>query len=300
LTFRDDAPAFHAQHATLECDGLAVDWITFGSAVHVSPEEPLGHVHCSLAAVEGAVEVSSEGSSCEVAGTNSVILDDERRFELDGVADTLSVLLRVESHLVHRHALDLLGEATPRTTFELAGPPAARGRARWELAVRYVTHSLANQPPPDDQLLWLDELHRFTVLNMLLTHPNSAIQGPVSSATAGNAAARSAAEYLRVHLAEPIRIADVAALFGVSTRALQLAFRRTYDMSPRDYLRDLRLQRAHLDLVSDEAVPIATVAHRWGFSSPSRFARAYAAQFGELPSLTRRQGYVNGRTARPT
>lgn len=81
---------------------------------------------------------------------------------------------------------------------------------------------------------------------------------------------------------------EMAALAGTSVRRLQEGFRRWLGCTPTTYLRDLRLQRAHADLLADPAPTVSDVAARWGFSSASRFAAAYRQRYGVPPSAGRR------------
>ena len=75
---------------------------------------------------------------------------------------------------------------------------------------------------------------------------------------------------------------------GRSRRALELAFRQVTGVSPARYLRQARLQGAHLDLARarGERTSVTEVAMRWGFTELGRFAGTYRAWFGELPSHT--------------
>lgn len=89
--------------------------------------------------------------------------------------------------------------------------------------------------------------------------------------------------------AEPratLTVAELAAEAGISTRALELAFRKEFDTTPRDYVMQARLKRAHDDLT--RAVPGATtvtdIALKWGFAHVGRFARRYRESFGINPS----------------
>lgn len=59
-------------------------------------------------------------------------------------------------------------------------------------------------------------------------------------------------------------------------------------MSPMAYLRQVRLARAHEDARRGGVRSVAEVAHRWGFSHLGRFAAAYAARYGAVPSETLR------------
>lgn len=82
--------------------------------------------------------------------------------------------------------------------------------------------------------------------------------------------------------------ADMAVLAGTSSRRLQEGFQRWIGRSPTQYLVDVRLQRAHADLIADPLLTVSDVAARWGFSSASRFAAAYKQRYGTPPSMSRR------------
>lgn len=81
---------------------------------------------------------------------------------------------------------------------------------------------------------------------------------------------------------------EMATVAGTSVRRLQEGFQRWVGCSPTQYLADVRLRRAHADLLADPALTVSDVAARWGFSSASRFAAAYKRRYGCTPSAARR------------
>lgn len=85
----------------------------------------------------------------------------------------------------------------------------------------------------------------------------------------------------------PHTSASLAALAGVSVRTLQDGFRQHVGVPPMVYLRRLRLTRAHDDLRTGRAATVAEAAQKWGFSHLGRFAAAYRAKYGALPSAAR-------------
>ena len=89
----------------------------------------------------------------------------------------------------------------------------------------------------------------------------------------------------------PLTVASLAAECHVSSRALQQSFIRHMGMSPMTYLRQVRLRRAHQQLLeSDPSVEtVASIAKRWGYSNPGRFAAAHASRYGETPAATLRR-----------
>ena len=70
--------------------------------------------------------------------------------------------------------------------------------------------------------------------------------------------------WVRVHLDQPISIADAARAIGVSERTLQRAVRRTLGTSPVGFVQDLRVERAsHLLRTTD--LPLELIARKVGY-----------------------------------
>jgi len=89
-----------------------------------------------------------------------------------------------------------------------------------------------------------------------------------------------------------VTVADLARASHLSVRALEAGFRRHVGMPPMAYVREIRMRRAHEDLLAaDPALTTATeIAARWGFAHYGRFAAAYAEHFGRSPGRTLREG----------
>ncbi len=87
-----------------------------------------------------------------------------------------------------------------------------------------------------------------------------------------------------------IGLSDIAAAIGVTPRSVQYTFRRHLGTTPLEYLRRVRLDRAHRDLqAADPAVDtVMEIAGRWRFGHPGRFSMAYTEAFGTPPSRTLR------------
>lgn len=98
---------------------------------------------------------------------------------------------------------------------------------------------------------------------------------------------RKAEEYMRVNADRPITIQLLAKEAGCSERALHNGFRRFRNKSPLSVLRDVRLERAHEDLMRASG-SVTDVATKWGFSNLGRFSKSYIKKYGERPSHTLR------------
>jgi AraC-like DNA-binding protein len=171
------------------------------------------------------------------------------------------------------------------------------GTARyWHSLIAYLGRQLTT---PDQQApLRRSALLQSSALDMLAAaaltvFPNTAmtaaqVPGPGRVAPA---AVRRAVAFIDEHADRDISAADIATAAHVTTRAIQLAFRRHLDTTPSAYLRRVRLDHAHQQLCAaspGDGVTVTEIATRWGFASPSRFAASYRDAYGVPPSRTLR------------
>lgn len=94
--------------------------------------------------------------------------------------------------------------------------------------------------------------------------------------------------YLKNRYTEPLRIADLARLAGMSESTFHEHFRRITTLSPLQYQKLLRLQEARRLLVADGA-GAADIGFRVGYQSPSQFSREYSRLYGHPPSVDLRE-----------
>ncbi|MHA6793663.1 AraC family transcriptional regulator [Pseudonocardia bannensis] len=104
------------------------------------------------------------------------------------------------------------------------------------------------------------------------------------------AAIRKAVDLLEGEPQTPFTVVDIARSVGLSARSLQEGFARHVGVPPMTYLRQVRLRRAHADLVAADPARcgVAEVAARWGFTHLGRFAATYRQHYGTSPSETLR------------
>lgn len=98
---------------------------------------------------------------------------------------------------------------------------------------------------------------------------------------------RRADGFLRAHPGERVPVPVLCDAAAVNERQLQRAFHAVCDMSPSGYG---KLRRLHLACRALRTAPcgatVAQIGSRNGFSDLGRFASAYFAVFGEMPSAT--------------
>lgn len=92
--------------------------------------------------------------------------------------------------------------------------------------------------------------------------------------------------YMELHLAEPIRIADIADSVFLSPRHLTRLFNKYYGESPMKHLQGMRLKKA-LALLVRQHESVASAARQSGFEDFSYFTRVFRQTYGLTPSAAR-------------
>jgi transcriptional regulator GlxA family with amidase domain len=87
-------------------------------------------------------------------------------------------------------------------------------------------------------------------------------------------------------LDSPQPIAAIATSVGLSLRRFETLFRAAHGVTPGAYALSLRLTAARR-MVTETSHPIAEIALRTGFSSPTTLTRAFSRAFGSPPSQLR-------------
>ncbi|MEU8226307.1 AraC family transcriptional regulator [Kribbella sp. NPDC048915] len=201
------------------------------------------------------------------------------------------IVVRISQADVARAAARHYG-VVPDELWPTQGRPISRAmNAHWQTLSGFARRTLASAPSVAENPLIAGQLVDYVASSMLAVFPNATMQlsHVPSPGTVGTATVRRAVAFVEANADRPITVEDIAAAAGTGARALQYAFRRTFDCTPREYLRRVRLERAHRDL--QDAVPgetVADIALRWGFTSTGWFTRHYRETYGRSPGATLR------------
>jgi AraC-like DNA-binding protein len=151
-------------------------------------------------------------------------------------------------------------------------------------------HELLTDPIAAQAQLLVGAAERLVAGGALTAFPNNAVDDP-SAADRNDAhtdTLRRAIAFIEANPHRDIAVRDIAAAAYVGVRAVQLAFRRHLDTTPMAYLRGVRLDCAHRDLLAADPArtTVAAVARRWGFANSGRFAGAYRSAHNCTPGQT--------------
>jgi AraC-like DNA-binding protein len=143
-----------------------------------------------------------------------------------------------------------------------------------------ICHEAENAAEPEVQ-----SLYERIVVNKLLALLASNVSRviPQTGQGTGFDAVR---EFIEAHLTDEISVEQLMAIAKVSERKLYSLFECQVGLSPRDYVRQRKLERVHARLQQPTARSVTEVALDHGFVHLGRFSDAYRKRFGELPSHT--------------
>ncbi len=121
------------------------------------------------------------------------------------------------------------------------------------------------------------------ILWRLLRGPHAEALAQIGTAGSGLTHINRTIRWIRENYAEPLRIADLAAMAGMSASAYHRHFRSVTRMSPLQFQKRIRLQEARALLVGAAGGDVARVGHLVGYDSPTQFSREYRRLFGAPP-----------------
>ncbi|MEW2413154.1 helix-turn-helix domain-containing protein [Streptomyces sp. NPDC046866] len=196
-------------------------------------------------------------------------------------------------------AVPLLREAAPvpaglqpvRVRFTGPGPLDPQAARLWRGSREYVRGVLASAGAARIPPLLVGEAGRLLAATALAVFPNNLTGAtlPADGLDATPDTLRRAVVFMEENAHADIGLGHIAAAAHVTPRALQYAFRRHAGTTPLAYLRRVRLERAHTELLAADpggGTTVTAVAARWGFGHTGRFAAAYRQVYGVPPSVT--------------
>lgn len=265
-----------------------------GGAVTVDDVMIQGRVALEIAASDNVVVIQPRGGSMSVAGGPPATVDfpvlvahgmpcvlhcNGARFDVVSVA----------ADVLHRVAADLHAPL-PRQIHFLDWRPRSRAAVRaWHRALDYVAVTLAGPDTPHQPLV-VAGLAPLLAGALLECYPSNVTELDLANEPELPQTLKDAVSFIHRHAAGDVSINDVAAAVHLTPRAVQYLFRRQLGSTPTEYIRRVRLSRAHQELLAGTPShsTVTEIAQRWGFAHTGRFAVLYRQTYGQSPHTTLR------------
>lgn len=270
---------------------LTVGHLAYGAdtELHVPPMRDCYHLNLTL---QGRTTATQRGRTVSTRSHGSgVVFDPRDAFRDRWSADAVQYAVKLPARAVATHLGRLLGRPVDRpVTFALGVDLTSPAGQALLSTVRFLRRELARPGGLATVPVAREQLESLVLTQVLLTVPHDHTDLLRATGTpAPPADVRRAVDLVHEQPDRDLTVAALAAAAGTSARSLQRGFQDLVGMSPTAYVRAVRLDRVHAELLVGEGTASVTeVAVRWGFSHLGRFARQYRDRFGVLPSRTAR------------
>jgi AraC-like DNA-binding protein len=206
-------------------------------------------------------------------------------------ADTEAECVCLNPDDVQRVAVETTGLDGLQLRFTGLRPMLPGLERRWNDAVQALTRAVLRNPRTTPGPVLTGFLAQRLAEAVLGTFPSTRLATrrrlPPDHATP--AVVRRAVDFIESHAERDLTTSDVAAAAGIGARGLEAAFLRHQDSTPTSYVRRVRLDRAHKELMDRDPADrdtVPAVAARWGFPRASAFVIAHQQVYGSLPGRT--------------
>jgi AraC-like DNA-binding protein len=252
--------------------------------------EPLGRI-CLCRVRSGQIIEKNSGDTTDVFSPGELTLytAPELPFAGEVVAANYNLTMFDPALLTRVGATDSTRRAEP---VRLTGrrPVSEDAQRQLSAVIDYFRDNVLDVPEARDSPLIISSAAQHLAATVLTTMPNNAVLDPTSTDRRDSKPVllRRAIAYIDENAHADIALADIAAAVYVTPRALQYMFRRHLGTTPMEYVRRVRMDLAHQDLVTNDrsTTTVSAVARRWGFSHIGRFAARYRKTYGCSPNET--------------
>jgi AraC-like DNA-binding protein len=291
LTIAGRVNDLHSRLHHTRWGNISLNLLDYGSEVIIEPDQ-LDDFFLLQIPLQGQAEIECGGQQFVSSPLTASLVSPTLALRMRWGAACPQAILRIERSVLERHAQRHFGDATHGAIefdpqFALTSP---QGQCVMQLLPMLADIMSTEAHPLRNPLAF--EQFESTLLNTLLYgQPNSARSGVVRERRPlAPFYVRRVEEYIRAHLQDSLTIERLADFANVSPSTLFSAFKHCHGVTPMAFVRQLRLQRARMDLTSVESVndagrsSVTDIALRWGFTHLGRFAIEYKRAYGESPS----------------
>ena len=296
VRFSGNSEGFTFAHATTSYHSFSVARVCYGM-VAKTRSEPSGGTLLIVQLLSGCLKFDvGQETICVTRGAQPLLMPPSWSIHTEWDNHDIGIVT-LDLAMVADHAAGAAGIHPASLEFTGMEPVSVLMARHWRSVVHHVAREVLPNPEAMASPLICGQTQRLLAAAVLTTFPNTALDALTDSTTVPvgvvePAALRRAVAFIDAHAGEDIGIAEIAQAARVGPRGLQQAFRRYRDTTPMEYLRRVRLDHAHRELLVGDPTrgdTVSAIAARWGFPHAGRFSMAYHDTYGCLPSQTLRR-----------
>lgn len=285
-----DAP-FLARHHHARLAGMSVNFIQYspGATISADLSRRFYLIHYVLG---GECRLGPESGGRILSAGDIAVINPTEPFSLKTAADCGQIVIKLETAVLADAAQNRFSiPATPPIRFDAtteSDRSASVARVIDLICIEADNPGTGGIAPRTQSML--AELLAVTLIESLPHNHSASLARQNDETGIAPWYVKRVEEYIDLHADKDLRIADMAAVAGVSERSLYNGFRVWRATSPKSYLKAVRLDRVRTELLGLKAKSrnVGEIAREAGFRHMGNFAIDYRKRFGETPSDTLR------------
>lgn len=279
--------ALAAWQNSVPLERIAVGAMSYGADVEIDPGQ-LEDFYLLMLPIAGRATIHAGDQEFVATRKVASLLNPTDPVRMVWDADCAKAMVRIERDALEQQLAILLDRPLRAPLRFDASMPMTGNVAVWWHYVSALMNELSRAAPGRATVRQLEALLLTSLLETQPHNYSEALQAGDWQIAPRHV--RLVERYIEEYAGEPIDMARLVAISGVSSRTLFEGFQRFRDTSPMAYLRLTRLRRVREELLGAELpLTVAEAAGRWGIFELGRFAGQYRALFGETPSETLRR-----------
>jgi AraC-like DNA-binding protein len=286
------APDFHAIHNTARFDGFSVNYVAYGAEVEIDPGK-LDRFFLLQIPLTGSADVRCGSVDVAASPDTASLLSPTLPTVMTWHHGCGKLIVLIDRAVIEGHLSALLDRHFDHVEFDARvalSSPAGQAIRAHAMLMQDAAHQSVTLPAGTGRLVQREL--RNGLVGLLLTgvmHDRSAMfTQPVSAPAPGHV--KRVEDFLRAHPDRDVNVIELAAVAGVSLRALQDGFKRFRNITVTEAVRDARLAYWRKLLESPpQGAGVGTLALAAGLTHLGRSAALYHKRYGETPSETLRR-----------
>lgn len=275
-------------HDHLEIGAISLSYMGYGTDVAVTPGK-LGSFYLVQLPVAGHDRISINGHEYESDKNLATVHSAQEPLNMNWSHDCQKLVVKINKESLERHASNIFGRtvANPLRFSSVMDLQKSAGVA-WSSSVHSLYLEIQRSPRLFDSALIRSQFEQNLMTTLLTWHSHEFsdhLHDDNPTILPGHL--KRAVDYMQAYPQRVITMETLSEITGVHGRTLFYGFSKFLGISPMRYLRDVRLERVHQDLL-DPSQPrsVTDIATHWGFYQLGRMAQIYKARYGESPRDT--------------
>jgi AraC-like DNA-binding protein len=267
---------------------IAVTDITYGTDVTIVTERRESF-YAVMIPLSGSAVIRCGGQVVHAGRGLAAVANPSDPLSMRWSADCAQRIVRIERPALEAHLSEMLGYSLGRRLEFILGMDLSGGNARiFAEEITRLVALLDRDAHAFDQPLAATTTEMMLMTRLLQgAHHNYRDELTAQGTAPPSRIVREAVDLIESHPEWEHTVDSLALAVGVSRRSLERAFRKNKGVSPWQYVKSVRLRRAHdqLRAADPEQVTVGEVARRWGMTH-SQFSAEYHRVYGETPTET--------------